>query len=136
MKNIYKYLLIFTASALVVSCGESDLEPTLALDKDLDSGINSAADLGFVLNSAYDRMSVSGYYGRDQIIMGEVRTDNAFANGNSGRFARSDMDYLPNGFGPWASIYRVIESLVKTLFQENFVLTMKTMLFMIVVIKN
>ena len=45
MKNIYKYLLIFTASALVVSCGESDLEPTLALDKDLDSGINSAADL-------------------------------------------------------------------------------------------
>ena len=51
MKNIYKYLLIFTASALVVSCGESDLEPTLALDKDLDSGINSAADLGFVLNS-------------------------------------------------------------------------------------
>ena len=37
MKKIYKYLLIFTASALVVSCGESDLEPTLALDKDLDS---------------------------------------------------------------------------------------------------
>ena len=59
MKNIYRYLLIFTASALVVSCGESDLEPTLALDKDLDSGINSATDLGFVLNSAYDRMSVS-----------------------------------------------------------------------------
>ena len=74
MKNIYKYLLIFTASALVVSCGESDLEPTLALDKDLSSGINSAADLGFVLNSAYDRMSVSGYYGRDQIVMGDVRT--------------------------------------------------------------
>ena len=108
MKNIYKYLLIFTASALVVSCGESDLEPTLALDKDLDSGINSAADLGFVLNSAYDRMSVSGYYGRDQIIMGEVRTDNAYANGNSGRFARSDMDYLPQGFGPWTDIYRAI----------------------------
>jgi len=87
MKNIYRYLLIFTASALVVSCGESDLEPTLALDKDLDSGINSAADLGFVLNSAYDRMSVSGYYGRDQIIMGDVRTDNAYSNMNSGRFA-------------------------------------------------
>jgi len=82
MKNIYRYLLIFTASALVVSCGESDLEPTLALDKDLDSGIKSAADLGFVLNSAYDRMSVSGYYGRDQIIMGDVRTDNAYSNMN------------------------------------------------------
>ena len=102
MKNIYKYLLIFTASALVVSCGESDLEPTLALDKDLDSGINSATDLGFVLNSAYDRMSGSGYYGRDQIIMGDVRTDNAYSNMNSGRFANSDMDYSSAGAGPWS----------------------------------
>ncbi|MDB0023038.1 RagB/SusD family nutrient uptake outer membrane protein [Flavobacteriaceae bacterium] len=108
MKNIYKYLLIFTASALVVSCGESDLEPTLALDKDLDSGIQSAADLSFVLNSAYDRMSESGYYGKNQIIMGDVRTDNAYSNMNSGRFANSDMDYSPNGAGPWSTIYRVI----------------------------
>jgi len=38
-------------------------------------------------------MSVSGYYGRDQIIMGDVRTDNAYSNMNSGRFANSDMDY-------------------------------------------
>jgi len=108
MKNIYKYLLIFTASALVVSCGESDLEPTLALDKDLSSGINTAADLGFVLNSAYDRMSETGYYGRNQIIMGDVRTDNAYANLNSGRFSDSDMDYSSTGAGPWSTIYRVI----------------------------
>ena len=108
MKNIYRYLLIFTASALVVSCGESDLEPTLALDKDLSSGINTAADLGFVLNSAYDRMSETGYYGRNQIIMGDVRTDNAYANLNSGRFSDSDMDYSSTGAGPWSTIYRVI----------------------------
>ena len=108
MKNIYKYFLIFTASALVVSCGESDLEPTLALDKDLDSGINTADDLAFVLNSAYDRMTETEYYGRDQIIMGDVRTDNAYSNMNSGRFANSDMDYNSNGAGPWATIYRVI----------------------------
>jgi hypothetical protein len=80
----------------------------LALDKDLDSGINSSADLGFVLNSAYDRMSGSGYYGRDQIIMGDVRTDNAYSNMNSGRFANSDMDYSSAGAGPWASVYGVI----------------------------
>ena len=80
----------------------------MALDKDLDSGINSATDLGFVLNSAYDRMSGSGYYGRDQIIMGDVRTDNAYSNMNSGRFANSDMDYSPNGAGPWSTVYRVI----------------------------
>ena len=108
MKNIYKYLLIFTASALIVSCGESDLEPTLALDKDLDSGINSADDLAFVLNSAYDRMTAEPYYGKDQIVMGDVRTDNAYSNMNSGRFAKSDMDYNSNGAGPWSTVYRVI----------------------------
>ena len=108
MKNIYKYLLIFTASALIVSCGESDLEPTLALDKDLDSGINSADDLAFVLNSAYDRMTAEPYYGKDQIVMGDVRTDNAYSNMNSGWFAKSDMDYNSNGAGPWSTVYRVI----------------------------
>ena len=108
MKNIYKYLLIFTASALIVSCGESDLEPTLALDKDLNSGINSADDLAFVLNRAYDRMTAESYYGKDQIVMGDVRTDNAYSNMNSGRFAKSDMDYNSNGAGPWSTVYRVI----------------------------
>ena len=108
MKNIYKYLLIFTASALIVSCGESDLEPTLALDKDLNSGINSADDLAFVLNSAYDRMTATSYYGRDQIVMGDVRTDNAYSNQNSGRFLNSNMDYNPNGAGPWSTVYGVI----------------------------
>ena len=108
MKNIYKYLLIFTASALIVSCGESDLEPTLALDKDLDSGINSADDLAFVLNSAYDRMTAVSYYGKDQIVMGDVRTDNAYSNMNSGRFLNSNMDYNSNGAGPWSTVYRVI----------------------------
>ena len=108
MKNLYKYLLIFTASALLVSCGESDLEPTLALDKDLDSGINTADDLAFVMNAAYDRMTATSYYGRDQIIMGDVRTDNAYSNMNSGRFANSDMDYNSNGAGPWEQVYAVI----------------------------
>jgi hypothetical protein len=53
-------------------------------------------------------MTETGYYGRDQIIMGDVRTDNAYSNMNSGRFANSDMDYNSNGAGPWATIYRVI----------------------------
>jgi len=108
MKNLYKYLLIFTATALLVSCGESDLEPTLALDKDLDSGINTADDLAFVMNAAYDRMTATSYYGRDQIIMGDVRTDNAYSTMNSGRFANSDMDYNSNGAGPWSQVYAVI----------------------------
>ena len=40
--------------------------------------------------------------------MGDVRTDNAYSNMNSGRFANSDMDYNSNGAGPWSTVYRVI----------------------------
>ena len=89
MKNIKKYLLFFFAATIIVSCGDEDLEPVLSLDKDLASGIKSEADLGSVLNSAYDRMAASGYYGRNQIIDGDVRTDNMYSNMNSGRFASS-----------------------------------------------
>ena len=59
MKNIKKYLLFFFAATIIVSCGDEDLEPVLSLDKDLASGIKSEADLGSVLNSAYDRMADS-----------------------------------------------------------------------------
>ena len=108
MKNIKKYLLFFFAATIIVSCGDEDLEPVLSLDKDLASGIKSEADLGSVLNSAYDRMASSGYYGRNQIIDGDVRTDNMYSNMNSGRFASSSMDYSSQGAGSWVNYYSVI----------------------------
>ena len=108
MKNIYKYLMLFVAVTVIVSCSEEDLEPTLSLDKDLSSGIASAGDLASVLNSAYDRMTSSSYYGRNFILDGDVRTDNAYSNMNSGRFASSGMNYTSQGAGPWGAIYSVI----------------------------
>ena len=108
MKNIKKYLLLFFAATIIVSCGDADLEPVLSLDKDLASGIQSDDDLFAVMNSAYDRMSSSGYYGRNQIIDGDVRTDNMYSNMNSGRFASSSMDYSSTGAGAWVNYYSVI----------------------------
>ena len=108
MKNIKKYLLLFFAATIIVSCGDADLEPVLSLDKDLASGIQSDDDLFAVMNSAYDRMSSSGYYGRTEIINGDVRTDNMYSNMNSGRFASSSMDYNSQGAGSWVNYYSVI----------------------------
>ena len=108
MKNIYKYLMLFVAVTVIVSCNEDDLDPTLAQDKDLSSGIITDADLASVLNSAYDRMTVTSYYGRNFIIDGDVRTDNGYSNVNSGRFQSSGMNYTSSGAGPWSSIYSVI----------------------------
>ena len=100
--------MLFVAVTVIVSCSEEDLEPTLSLDKDLSSGIASAGDLASVLNSAYDRMTSSSYYGRNFILDGDVRTDNAYSNMNSGRFASSGMNYTSQGAGPWGAIYSVI----------------------------
>ncbi len=90
MKKLFKLTFFFSFLMLFVACGDDDLEPTLAQDKDLNTGINNADDLVSVMNSAYDRMTPSGYYGRNQIIMGDVRTDNLYSNVNSG----SDHGYL------------------------------------------
>ena len=108
MKNIYKSLLVLSSFLLVVSCGNDDLEPTLAMNKDSATGIQNAADLASVLNGAYDRMSSSGYYARNVIVNGEVRGDNFYSNANSGRTFAAAMDYSPNGYGPWSTIYGVI----------------------------
>lgn len=108
MKNIFKISTIALSLLFVISCGDEDLEPVLALDKDTETGIQSVDDLKSVLNSAYNRMTPSGYYGRDALIMGDVRTDNMYSNMNSGRFASSDMDHNPQGFGPWSSVYGAV----------------------------
>ena len=108
MKNIYKNLLLVSSLFIVFSCGNDDLEPTLAMAKSSETGIQNAGDLASVLNGAYDRMSSSGYYARNIIIDGEVRSDNFFSNANSGRTFSASMDFSPNGYGPWGTVYGVI----------------------------
>lgn len=108
MKNLFKLYSVIFASLLIVSCGDEDLEPTLAMDKDLATGIQSADDLGSVLNSAYNRMTSTNYYMREFIMMGEARTDNMYSNTASGRGTATGMDHSPDGYGPWGTIYGVI----------------------------
>ena len=42
------------------------------------------------------------------IVMGDVRTDNAYPTSTSGRFMLQSMDFSPTGYGPWGTIYGVI----------------------------
>ena len=83
---------LFSTALLATGC--ADLDPTLEQDKSLEGGINSVEDIRSVLNSAYNYMSLREYYGRDVIIFGEVRSDNAYSDANSNRFvsvAKMDM---------------------------------------------
>ena len=97
---------------LLVSCTDKDLDPTLPNDKDVAVGIRYFEDIQGIANGMYDRMTVPTYYGRNMQIFGEVRSDNCFANGKSGRFLyEAQMKVSPdNSYGSWEAMYAVISS--------------------------
>lgn len=98
--------------SLLVSCTDSDLNPTLSNEKDVATGIENLEDLQGIVNGMYDRMTVTTYYGRNMQIYGEIRSDNCFANGNTGKFlTEAQMVVNPdNSGGPWEAMYAVIAS--------------------------
>jgi hypothetical protein len=96
MKNIKKILLLIVFINIFISCSEEALEPTLADTVTIETYIYNENDLRAVLSGAYRAMAEDQYWGRDYIIFGELRADNVFANGNSGRFTTfGDMNYTP-----------------------------------------
>ncbi|HSH20244.1 MAG TPA: RagB/SusD family nutrient uptake outer membrane protein [Draconibacterium sp.] len=111
MRKIYFYISVVFIM-LFAACGDSDLEPTLSNDIDVELGIHNLEDLQGIANGMHDRMTVTTYYGRNIQIYGEVRSDNCFANGKSGRFlSEAGMAVNPdNSNGPWEAMYAVIAS--------------------------
>jgi len=113
-KLIYTVFIVAGLTALISSCSEESLDPSMEQDKVVEGSITKAEDVWGVLLGAYNRMTHSDYYGRDYIIYGEIRADNAFANGNSGRFTNiGKMSMTTNDAyarDTWSQIYTVIAS--------------------------
>lgn len=110
-KTLYTLITIVALATLLSSCNKDVLEPTLAQSKSVESGISTVEDVYGLLFGAYNRMTSSSYYGRNFVIWGEVRGDNCFSNGASGRFVGdARMDYTDSFGGHWASAYQVIAS--------------------------
>lgn len=113
MKKIF-IKVFFSALALsaITACSDDSLDPSLSQAKDLETSINTSADLRTVLAGGYNRMTEVSYYGRDLIIFGEVRTDNCFSNSNSNRFVSvGQMSMLPSdaySSDTWTKIYQAI----------------------------
>jgi hypothetical protein len=110
MKPVSIFISVF--ALFLTSCTVNDLEPTLTNDKDVAANIKNLEDLQGIANGMHDRMTVTTYYGRNMQIYGEVRSDNCFANGTSGRFVpEAQMTVSPdNSNGPWEAIYAVVAS--------------------------
>ena len=108
MKKVY---ILFTLCAFIglSSCNNDDLEPTLAQSKSVEGSITSVEDLYGIIKGAYTEMTASGWYGRDFIVNNEVRSDNCFSNGNSGRFTtQASFAYLPNNGFMFDDAYQAI----------------------------
>lgn len=112
MKTLYPFYKITVVLVFIVglvSCTNAHLEPSTEQNKPVESGVESVENLYGVLKGAYSAMTGSGYYGRDYIINNEVRTDNCFSNGNSGRFtAQASFSYDQNTGYFWDEAYAVI----------------------------
>ncbi|APG63886.1 hypothetical protein LPB136_00215 [Tenacibaculum todarodis] len=110
MKKIIYFIATVVLLTSMVACNDEDLNPTLTEDKDLETNISTYEDVVALLNGAYNRISSGSYYGRDYIIINEVRTDNTYSNANSNRFVEEGrMNILPTASnGAWSQIYRVI----------------------------
>lgn len=109
--NKFMGAFLVAGSVVVSSCTTEDLNPTLAQEKVTADAVGSVEDLEVILLGAYNRMTSSGYYGRDYIVTNEVRTPNVFSNSNSGRFTtEATFAYLPNSTYLWDNAYQVIGS--------------------------
>ena len=86
MKNLKTILIALLAITFITSCTTDNLDPSIEQEKSVEGSIQTTGDVKGILLGAYNRMTAMGYYGRNYIIFGEVRTDNTFANANSGRF--------------------------------------------------
>lgn len=112
--KIYLFIASFVLLGSVLSCSEDDLDPTLAQSKAVETSITDVADLTGILNGAFNRMTSTFYYGRDFIIINEIRSDNAYSSAISNRFPTvTKMDMLATDAyarDTWVQIYSVIAS--------------------------
>src|SRR5699024_5504747 len=86
------------------------LEPTTQQNKKIDESINSVDDLYSLMDGVYNQMTDVNYYGRDFIVTGEARTDNAFSNEGSGRFSNvNQLNYTTSSATDlWQDAYQTI----------------------------
>lgn len=107
-KFIYKGLMMALFVA-ISSCTTEDLEPTLSQSKSVEQSVNNVDNLFSILKGIHSLMAESGYYGQDVIITNEVRSDNAFSIGNSGRYTtESQYLYNENSDLIWNNAYAII----------------------------
>lgn len=91
MKN-YKIKILFVGIFLLtaLSCTHDPIVKDL---QEID--LTDKQDVLGMINGVYSDMADYRYWGRNVLIVGEVRADNIFSNGNSGRFPKTSAMQVP-----------------------------------------
>lgn len=112
MKKYIKYLVVLLFVAGINSGCDDFLSPSVDQNKPTDTAVQSVEDLESVIYGAYDDLNRVELYGRDFYVSGDVMSDNAFSNANSGRFVvhnqfnfNEQSDYP---LGVWEVFYEAI----------------------------
>lgn len=112
MKNIFKYTLVLLIAAGITTGCEDFLEPSVDQNKPTETAVQTVDDLNSVILGIHDDLNSTSIYGRDLVAGSEAMTDNAFSNGNSGRFiVQSQFNFTENsGYASsmWALFYQSI----------------------------
>ncbi|MEC7264239.1 MAG: RagB/SusD family nutrient uptake outer membrane protein [Bacteroidota bacterium] len=107
--NKFNMAVVAAAGLILGSCTADSLEPTLSQNKSVEGSVTKVDNLYSILKGAHNTLTGSGYYGRDMIATNEVRSDNCFSNGNSGRFTtQGEYQYNANTGFMWEEAYEVI----------------------------
>jgi len=111
--NRFRIFIILGILLGTVSCSKEFLGADLQTTKKFEDGIKTATDLHNLVKGVYNRMNESDYYGRNFLMYGEVRSDNAWNDEGTGRFVdQSRFDMISNDADArdtWSLMYRCIQ---------------------------
>lgn len=109
MRTNFKFFIGLFCVSLFSACTTDDLEPTLAQAKSVEGSITDVGNLYGLLKGAMNNLSNGSYYGTAYYATNEVRSDNCFSNGNSGRYiTEASFEQNRNAGFIWSSAYQAI----------------------------
>lgn len=112
MKTIRKNILVLLLLAGVTTGCEDFLSPSVDQNRPTETAVENVSDLEAVVYGTYDDLNRVELYGRDFYVSGDVMSDNAWSNANSGRFVAQDQfNFTTNSgyaLGVWDVFYEAI----------------------------